>query len=121
MMLQRAIESKFLLMMIEITVMNEAGRRYCASLVRGTIYTGAEEGMTMATVVQHRKVNIVVLEQNEDIKGNCRGGDIAILADSAGWWVKFIGAGGQVDCYGIPYASYNEALWAAKAAAEFGV
>jgi hypothetical protein len=43
MMLQRAIESKFLLMMIEITVMNEAAGAYPAPLVRGTIYTGIKE------------------------------------------------------------------------------
>ena len=74
----------------------------------------------MAKVVRHRKVKIVALEHGEDIAGHCREGDIAIVADSAGWWLKFVGAGGQVDCYGIPYASYNEALWSAKAAAEFG-
>ncbi|WP_343729323.1 hypothetical protein [Duganella sp.] len=74
----------------------------------------------MASVIKHRKVKIVVLEQGEDMSAQCRPGDIALLSDAAGWWIKFVGAGGQVDCYGIPYASYNEALWAAKAAAEFG-
>jgi len=74
----------------------------------------------MATVVKHRKVKIVVLERGEDIGAHSREGDIAIVADSAGWWIKFVGAAGHVDCYGIPYASYNEALWSAKAAAEFG-
>jgi hypothetical protein len=78
----------------------------------------AEAGM--ATVVRHRKVNIVVLERSEQIAGHCRRGDIAIVPDSDGWWVKFVGEGGQVDCYGDPYPSYNEALWSAKAAAEFG-
>ncbi|MQA39206.1 hypothetical protein [Rugamonas aquatica] len=74
----------------------------------------------MATVVKHRKVKIVVLEQNEEIAGTCRQGDIAIINDQAGWWIKFVGEGGQIDCYGVPYPSYNEALWSAKAAAEFG-
>ena len=74
----------------------------------------------MATIMRHCKVNIVVLEQNEQIASQCGEGDIAIVADGAGWWVKFVGASGQVDCYGIPYPSYNEALWSAKAAAEFG-
>ena len=74
----------------------------------------------MATVLKHRKVNIVVLEQNEQIAGNCRRGDIAIVTDQAGWWIKFVGEDGQIDCYGDPYGSYNEALWSAKAAAEFG-
>lgn len=75
----------------------------------------------MVTVVRHRKVRIVVLEAGEDLAVECRAGDIGIVSDSAGWWVKFVGDGGQVDCYGIPYPSYNEALWSAKAAAEFGV
>jgi hypothetical protein len=75
----------------------------------------------MATVLRHRKVNIVVLDSGELIAGKCRPGDIAILSDDAGWWTKFVGQGGQVDCYGDPYPSYNEALWAAKAAAEYGV
>jgi hypothetical protein len=83
--------------------------------------SAANERTAMPTVVRHRKTNIVVLQQNEQIAELCRRGDIAILADDAGWWLKFVGDNGEVDCYGIPYASYNEALWAAKAAAEFGV
>ena len=75
----------------------------------------------MAEVIKHRKVKIVVLAAGEAIAGHCREGDIAILSDSAGWWIKFVGADGQVDCYGDPYPSYNEALWSAKAAAEFGI
>lgn len=74
----------------------------------------------MATVIKHRSVNIVVLEAGEEIAKLCDAGDIAILTDAAGWWLKFVGEGGHVDCYGAPYPSYNEALWSAKAAAEFG-
>ena len=74
----------------------------------------------MAEVIKHRKVKIVVLGDGEEICGHCRAGDIAILSDSAGWWIKFVGADGHIDCYGDPYPSYNEALWSAKAAAEFG-
>ncbi|MRW88681.1 hypothetical protein GJ699_01620 [Duganella sp. FT80W] len=74
----------------------------------------------MADIIKHRKVNIVILAQDEEIGGHCREGDIAILSDAAGWWIKFIGADGHIDCYGDPYPSYNEALWSAKAAAEFG-
>ncbi|MRX08769.1 hypothetical protein GJ697_13055 [Pseudoduganella sp. FT25W] len=74
----------------------------------------------MVNVIKHRKVKIVVLEQGEEVGGHCREGDIAILSDSEGWWIKFVGADGHVDCYGDPYPSYNEALWSAKAAAEFG-
>jgi hypothetical protein len=51
----------------------------------------------MASIVKHRKVNIVVLDQDEPIVEHCKPGDIAICAADDGW------------------------LWAAKAAAEFGV
>jgi hypothetical protein len=74
----------------------------------------------MATVIKHHSVNIVVLKGGEEIAGLCAPGDIAIVSDAAGWWLKFVGEGGHVDCYGEPYPSYNEALWSAKAAAEFG-
>lgn len=75
----------------------------------------------MASVVCHRRVNIVVLEAGETIAGHCKGGDIAITATPEGWWTSFIDKDGMVDGYDQPYASYNEALWAAKAAAEFGL
>jgi hypothetical protein len=75
----------------------------------------------MVTKVRHRGVNIVVLEQDEQLLEVCRAGDIGIVQDGDGWWIKFIGENGEVDCYGQPYPSYNEALWTAKAAAEYGV
>jgi hypothetical protein len=74
----------------------------------------------MATFIKHHSVNIVVLEDGEEVARLCGPGDIAIVTDAAGWWLKFVGEGGHFDCYGEPYPSYNEAMWAAKAAAEFG-
>lgn len=74
----------------------------------------------MPKIIKHRGVNIVVLEDGEEIATHCGPGDIAIVTDAAGWWLKFVGEDGHVDCYGEPYPSYNEALWSAKAAAEFG-
>jgi hypothetical protein len=74
----------------------------------------------MATVIKHHSVKIVLLDDTEQIAGLCNPGDIAIVTDASGWWLKFVGEGGHVDCYGEPYPSYNEALWSAKAAAEFG-
>jgi hypothetical protein len=74
----------------------------------------------MAIVVRHRKVNIVVLEADEPIHAHCTAGDIAIVAAADDWWTHFIGSDGAIDSYDRPYQSYNEALWAAKAAAEFG-
>ena len=75
----------------------------------------------MASVVKHRKVNIVTLAAEEPIAQHCKPGDIAICAAADGWWTSFIAQDGSIDSYDIPYPSYQEALWAAKAAAEFGV
>lgn len=75
----------------------------------------------MATIVRHRNTNIVVLGQGEAVAGHCGPGDIAISWAEGGWWNSFVDADGAIDSYDLPYASYNEALWAAKAAAEFGV
>jgi len=75
----------------------------------------------MASIVRHRKVNIVVLDPDEPIAGHCKPGDIAISAAPDGWWTSFIGPDGEIDSYDMPYPTYKEALWAAKAAAEFGV
>ena len=75
----------------------------------------------MSTVILHRKVNIVVLDAHETIAACCKPGDIAIEAAADGWSISFIDRSGAVHGYDRPYASYNEALWAAKAAAEYGV
>ena len=75
----------------------------------------------MPTIILHRKVNIVLLGAGETIAACCRPGDIAIVAAPDGWWNSFIDRAGAVHGYDRPYASYNEALWAAKAAAEYGV
>lgn len=74
----------------------------------------------MTTVIVHRRVNIVVLEAHESIHAHCAPGDIAIVAAADGWWNSFVGRDGAIDGYDRPYNSYNEALWAAKAAAEYG-
>ncbi|MBC7455416.1 MAG: hypothetical protein H7335_17320 [Massilia sp.] len=74
----------------------------------------------MATVVRHRNVNIVLLDAGEAIAAHCGPGDIVISATPDGWWNFFIDSNGAVDGYDRPYPSYKEALWAAKAAAEFG-
>lgn len=75
----------------------------------------------MATTVKHRQVNIVVLDEGEEIGAVCAPGDIAISAGADGWWTSFVADDGHIDSYDIPFGTYNEALWAAKAAAEFGV
>lgn len=74
----------------------------------------------MVNVVQHRKVNIVELNADEPIREHCRPGDIALVAGADGWSLHFLTADGAIDGYDKPYASAKEALWAAKAAAEFG-
>jgi hypothetical protein len=74
----------------------------------------------MATVIKHHSVKIVVLDAGEEIASTCGAGDIAIVTDAEGWWLKFVGEDGHVDCYGEPYSTYNAALGSAKAAAEVG-
>lgn len=74
----------------------------------------------MATIVKHRNVNIVIMDEGEAISALCGPGDIAITARADGWWNSFVDADGTIAPYDAPYRSYNEALWAAKAAAEFG-
>jgi hypothetical protein len=74
----------------------------------------------MATIILHRKVNIVVLTPGESLLAGSYTHAIVIAPDDAGWWLRFIDSQGGIDHYEVPYASYNEALWAAKAAAEFG-
>lgn len=74
----------------------------------------------MATSITHRHTRIVTLDPQEDIHAHCGPGDIALVPDGAGWWTKFVGEDGEVDSYDEPFESYNKALWAAKAAAEFG-
>jgi hypothetical protein len=73
----------------------------------------------MSTVITHRRINIVTLKHGESIADHCRSGDIAIVQDKIGWWTHFVGEGGMFDSYDAPFDSYNKALWAAKAAAEF--
>ncbi|MGV7207316.1 hypothetical protein ACLB1G_05620 [Oxalobacteraceae bacterium A2-2] len=75
----------------------------------------------MAKVIKHRKVNIVVLEPGEGLEQHARAGDIVLLSDDEGWWVRFVGGDGKIDCYGEPFPSEKEALWTAKAAAEYGL
>jgi hypothetical protein len=77
----------------------------------------------MATVIKHRRINIVTLDAGEAILAHCGNGDIALVQDEGeddgGWWVHFIGENGAIDGYDAPFPSYNKALWTAKAAAEF--
>jgi len=73
----------------------------------------------MASLIRHRKTRIVTLEQGDHLLEHCQPKDIAIVPDAAGWWTYFIAEDGSVDRYDIPFPSYKEALWSAKAAAEF--
>ena len=75
----------------------------------------------MASTLTHCNVNIVTLGDGEQVGLCCAAGDIAICAAPDGWWTRFVAQDGSIDSYDRPYRSYNEALWAAKAAAEFGV
>lgn len=73
----------------------------------------------MATTIRHRSTDIVTLEEGERIADKCVPGDIALVQENGGWWTHFIGEDGSVDSYDEAYPTYNQALWAAKAAAEY--
>src|SRR6266571_4079886 len=77
---------QFIFVMSVITIIDEA--RLCW---RGNFVMIGQGGEAMATVVRHRKVNIVVLEADEPIAAWCKPGDIAIVAAPEGWWTNFIG------------------------------
>ncbi len=61
----------------------------------------------------------MTLTADESIATLCKAGDIALVQDGEGWWTHFVGENGAVESYDAPFDSYNKALWAAKAAAEF--
>jgi hypothetical protein len=73
----------------------------------------------MSTIIKHRRVNIVTLQQGDRITDHCRAGDIVIVQDDEGWWTQFVGDDGETEGYDAPFESYDKALWTAKAAAEF--
>lgn len=74
----------------------------------------------MANIVRHRKVKILSLALTESLAEHGKPGMIVIDETAEGWWLHFFSADGSVDSYDQPYASYPQALGAAKAAAEFG-
>jgi hypothetical protein len=73
----------------------------------------------MPLIIQHRRVNIVTLYQDESIPEYCQPGDIALKQEHDGWWAHFIGENGEIDSYDAPFENYDKAMWTAKAAAEF--
>lgn len=73
----------------------------------------------MANTIRHRSTDIVTLEEGERIADQCVPGDIALVQENGGWWTHFIGEDGSVESYDKAYPTYNQALWAAKAAAEY--
>jgi hypothetical protein len=77
------------------------------------------KGIRMATIVTHRNIRIVTLEPGETLTEHCNENDIALEQKDDGWWTRFVGKDGEVESYDAPFNTYNEALWAAKAAAEF--
>lgn len=73
----------------------------------------------MATILKHRKTRIVTLAAGESITSQCRAGDIALVQQDDGWWTHFVGENDTIDSYDEAFDTYDKALWAAKAAAEF--
>ncbi|AQR69467.1 hypothetical protein BZG29_14810 [Janthinobacterium sp. LM6] len=67
----------------------------------------------------HRGIRIATLAAGDAIESHCAPGQTAIREQGDGWWLYFVDDDGKVDGYDRPFASHAEALWAAKAAAEF--
>lgn len=73
----------------------------------------------MSTTITHRGTRIVTLDAAEEPASQCKPGDIAIQPVEGGWALWFVGDDGTIDGYDEPYPSHQEALWSAKAAAEY--
>ena len=67
----------------------------------------------------HRGITIATLSADQSVGTHCAPGQTAIREQADGWWLYFVDEDGSVDGYDTPFASHAEALWAAKAAAEF--
>lgn len=74
----------------------------------------------MSDKIVHRGVAIVTLADGDLMLEHCKPHDIAIRQDASGWWTYFVGENGEVDSYDEAFPSRDQAIWAAKAAAEFG-
>ena len=70
-------------------------------------------------LITHRGITITTLASTQDVAAHCAPGQTAIREQGDGWWLYFVDEDGTVDGYDSPYTSHAEALWAAKAAAEF--
>ncbi len=67
----------------------------------------------------HRGIRIATLAAGQSVETHCAPGQTAIREQADGWWLYFVDEEGKVDGYDSPFSSHAEALWAAKAAAEF--
>lgn len=71
------------------------------------------------TTIVHRGIIIATLAAGQDVRAHCSAGQIAIRQEADGWWIYFIDSDGVIDGYDSAFASHEEALWTAKAAAEY--
>jgi len=71
------------------------------------------------TSIVHRGITISTLTADQEVEAHCKPGHSAIREQADGWWLYFVDLDGSVSGYDTPFASHKEALWAAKAAAEF--
>lgn len=83
-----------------------------------TPFTSAKS-FRMPTVLLHRRTRIITLETGELPADHGRPGDIILQQQDDGWWTHFVADDGSLDSYDAPAETYNQALWTAKAAAEF--
>lgn len=73
----------------------------------------------MPSSFKHRSTRIITLDLGDEITDHCAPGDIVLVPDGSKWWTHFIDEAGEVDCYDEPFDSYDKAIGAAKAAAEY--
>ena len=74
--------------------------------------------MTSNAII-HRGITITTLTADQKVETHCVPGHTAIREQADGWWLYFVDLDGSDSGYDSPFASYKEALWSAKAAAEF--
>ena len=72
-----------------------------------------------SNLIIHRGITISTLTATQKVEAHCAPGHMAIREQADGWWLYFVDHDGSVTGYDDPYPSHVQALWAAKAAAEF--
>jgi|HubBroStandDraft_4_1064222.scaffolds.fasta_scaffold50756_8 hypothetical protein len=68
----------------------------------------------MTTRIAHAGQEIIVLDAGQTVANQCSPGDIAIVPDSRGHFVYFVGADGEVTGWDEAYATAEDAVKAVQ-------